>query len=89
LLAEIEAGDACEGIIITRRGEPVARLVPEPRHLAIKSSFHGLRGIEERVKQLGGKKSFSEMPGGGFCFMVQLPLPAATLASAPPERLET
>ena len=28
LLAEVEAGD---GVIITRRGKPVARLIPEPR----------------------------------------------------------
>jgi prevent-host-death family protein len=31
VLAEVEAGDAGEGIVITRRGMPVARLVPEPR----------------------------------------------------------
>ena len=28
LLAEVEAG---QGVVITRRGKPVARLVPEPR----------------------------------------------------------
>lgn len=28
LLAEVEAG---QGIVITRRGKPVARLIPEPR----------------------------------------------------------
>ncbi len=31
VLAEVEADEAGAGVLITRRGMPVARLVPEPR----------------------------------------------------------
>lgn len=42
-------------------------------HVAASTS-HGLRGMSERVDQLGGKIRFDSPPGGGFCVSVTLPL---------------
>jgi signal transduction histidine kinase len=39
----------------------------------------GLRGIDERVKELEGTMTISPQPGGGTTVAVQLPLPAAIL----------
>ena len=36
----------------------------------------GLRGIDERVKELDGTMTISPEPGGGTTMAVQLPLPA-------------
>lgn len=46
-----------------------------PKGLAIPSTSYGLRGMRERVMQLGGKISFDTPPGGGFRVMAVLPLP--------------
>jgi signal transduction histidine kinase len=39
----------------------------------------GLRGIEERVKELRGAMTIRGVPGGGTTLAIQLPLPAPTL----------
>jgi signal transduction histidine kinase len=36
----------------------------------------GLRGIDERVRELGGTMTISPVAGGGTTIAVQLPLPA-------------
>jgi signal transduction histidine kinase len=38
----------------------------------------GLRGIDERVRELGGMMAISPQPSGGTMVSVQLPLPTAT-----------
>ena len=40
------------------------------------SKSYGLRGMTERVRQLGGRITFGSPPGGGFCLAVILPLSA-------------
>jgi signal transduction histidine kinase len=37
----------------------------------------GLRGIEERVRELGGTFTFTGSPGRGTRLAIRLPLPAA------------
>jgi signal transduction histidine kinase len=37
----------------------------------------GLRGIEERVKELNGVMTVSSIPGAGTTLSIQLPVPAA------------
>ena len=41
-------------------------------HTAASTSY-GMRGMCERVEQLGGKIKFDSSPGGGFCVTVTLP----------------
>jgi signal transduction histidine kinase len=44
-------------------------------HTPATNSF-GIRGMRERVGQLGGQIKFDSPPGGGLCVTVQLPLAA-------------
>jgi signal transduction histidine kinase len=46
----------------------------------------GLRGIDERVKELGGTMTISPEPGGGTTVAIQLPLPAG-LTEVPRARI--
>jgi signal transduction histidine kinase len=46
---------------------------------------YGLIGMEERVRVLGGRLTFSNRPEGGFAVTAALPLTAPqSLAAAPP-----
>jgi signal transduction histidine kinase len=47
-----------------------------PEGHTIASTSYGLRGMRERVAQLGGKIKIDAPPGGGFRVKVILPLPA-------------
>ncbi|MFZ4539991.1 type II toxin-antitoxin system Phd/YefM family antitoxin [Propionivibrio sp.] len=62
VLAEVEAGEDDKGVVITRRGMPVARIVPEPRavgfdwaalrHWVSASPTQGLTVTEMRERDL-------------------------------------
>ena len=45
-----------------------------PEGHSIASTSYGIRGMRERVMQLGGKIKFDTRPGGGFSVTVRLPL---------------
>lgn len=47
------------------------------KHIVAPTS-HGVRGMCERVKQLGGQIKFDSPPGGKFCITVTLPQPAGS-----------
>ncbi len=47
-----------------------------PEGQVISPTSYGIRGMRERVVQLGGKIKFDTPPGGGFSVAVILPLPA-------------
>lgn len=49
-----------------------------PEGHTIASTSYGLRGMRERVAQLGGKIKFDNPPGGGFSVTVRLPVAAVT-----------
>jgi PAS domain S-box-containing protein len=44
----------------------------------VSPTSYGVRGMRERVEQLGGNINFDRPAGGGFCVTVTLPLPADT-----------
>jgi len=46
-----------------------------PEGHTVASGSYGMRGMSERVEQLGGRISFGSPPGGGFSVTVILPLP--------------
>lgn len=47
-----------------------------PQGHAVAPISYGIRGMRERVEQLGGKIKFDSQPGSGFSVTVKLPLPA-------------
>lgn len=47
-----------------------------PEGHAIGPASYGMRGMTERVEQLGGRIEFDNLPGGGLKLSVRLPLPA-------------
>jgi PAS domain S-box-containing protein len=49
-----------------------------PEGHAIASTSYGIRGMRERVWQMGGEIGFDSQPGSGFSVTVTLPLTAAT-----------
>jgi signal transduction histidine kinase len=44
-----------------------------PEGHTIAPTSYGIRGMRERVEQLGGKIKFDSQPGNGFSVMVSLP----------------
>jgi signal transduction histidine kinase len=46
----------------------------------------GLRGMEERVKEIGGTLTISSVPGRGSVLSIQLPLPTS-ITEAPRARV--
>ena len=52
-----------------------------PQEHTIAPNSYGLRGMRERVAQLGGKIEFDSWPGNGFSVIVNLPLPAENRVS--------
>ncbi len=47
-----------------------------PQGHSVAPTSYGLRGMRERVAQLGGKITFDSQPGNGFSVTIKLPLPA-------------
>ena len=47
-----------------------------PEGHTIAPTSYGIRGMRERVEQLGGKITFDSPPGGGLAMLVKLPQPA-------------
>jgi PAS domain S-box-containing protein len=46
-----------------------------PKEYIVRHTSYGMRGMRERVAQLGGQIKFDSPPGGGFRITVLLPLP--------------
>ena len=64
---EIQCDDGNIAMSVSDNGRGI------PENQVIGSNTYGLLGIEERVKQLGGKLSFGKPPGGGFSLTVRMP----------------
>jgi PAS domain S-box-containing protein len=70
------------GVHLHRDNEEVVLSISDngrglPEGHTIASTSYGLRGMRERVVQLGGKIKFDKPAGGGFTVMVRLPVAAA------------
>lgn len=72
--SKVEVEYHCDGEEVTLSISDNGRGAPEG-HVVASNSF-GLRGMNERVEQLGGNISFNSTLGGGFNVTVILPLPA-------------
>ncbi len=71
------------GVSLRRDNEEVVLSISDngrglPEGHTIASTSYGLRGMRERVVQLGGKIKFDNPAGGGFSVTVRLPVAAAT-----------
>ena len=49
-----------------------------PEGHVIAPTSYGIRGMRERVEQLGGGIEFDSSPAGGLCVRVKVPLPAVS-----------
>lgn len=73
------SGASCVEVKLHRSGEEVVLSVCDngrglPERHTIAPTSHGVRGMNERVKQLDGQIKFDSPPGGGLCIVVTLPL---------------
>ena len=57
LLDRVEKG---ERVLITRRGKPVAELIPPARVRDVEKAREAMRRIRERASQFGGKFDWEE-----------------------------
>ncbi len=53
-----------------------------PQEHTVAPTSYGIRGMRERVEQLGGKIGFDSAPGGGLRVTATIPLPSDPLAEA-------
>ena len=66
-------------IDLHQSGEKIILMIQDdgcglPKGHTIPATSYGMRGMRERVAQLGGKIKFDTPPQGGFCVTVKLPL---------------
>lgn len=74
-------------VLVTRRGEELhVRISDDGRGAGRRTdddSRHGLRGMEERVRLMGGTLATSSPPGGGFVVDAVLPIRVPSYAAGP------